>query len=164
MESRWLIRRDMHYVVAISNQCWDDPWTLDQFNEALRQRNVIGKVVEIDDKIVAYCIYELNKKVLDVINMGVDADHRRQGVGRFILDDLKKKLSIQRRDRLVVDLPERKLDAQLFLKANGFICTQINKDQFTDEFDTQDGYTFLYDIRIPLDDRLPENPIHQEVE
>ena len=42
---RWMIRRDMAEVLDIERQCFEFPWTEDEFINCLRQRNAIGMIV-----------------------------------------------------------------------------------------------------------------------
>ena len=51
---RWMIRRDMPSVLAIEQECFEFPWYEDDFVRCLRQRNCIGMVAELDDKVVGY--------------------------------------------------------------------------------------------------------------
>ena len=56
---RWMIRRDMAEVLAIEADSFEYPWSEDDFIRCLRQRNVIGMVAELDDRIVGFMVYEL---------------------------------------------------------------------------------------------------------
>ncbi len=58
---RWMIRRDMSDVLAIESESFEFPWSEEEFVRCLRQRNCIGMVAELDDRIVGYMIYELHK-------------------------------------------------------------------------------------------------------
>ncbi len=125
---RWLIPRDMPEVLDIEWRAFEFPWTGDDFNRCLRQRNIVGMVVERDNRIIGFVIYELHKGYLDVLNIAVDYECRRQGVGRQMMDRLIGKLSSQNRTHITVDVRESNLDAQLFFKANGFRATGISEE------------------------------------
>lgn len=122
---RWMIRRDMPDVLAIESRCFDSPWSEDEFIRCLRQRNCIGMVAEIGDRIVGYMIYELHKKRLDILNFAVDPDHQLRGVGRAMIGNLKGKLHPDRRCEISAFVVDNNLDAQLFFKAMGFRATAI---------------------------------------
>jgi ribosomal-protein-alanine N-acetyltransferase len=129
---RWMIRRDMPEVHEIENASFQFPWDEDAFIRCLRQRNCIGMVVERAEKIVGYMIYELHKNRLHILNLGVHPQHRRQGVGRALLDKLKGKLSPQRRSRIMCEVRETNLDAQMWLRACGFKAISVLKDFYED--------------------------------
>ena len=53
---RWMIRRDMHEVIAIEREAFEFPWSEEDFTRCLRQRNCIGMVAELADSVVAFMI------------------------------------------------------------------------------------------------------------
>ncbi len=114
---RWMIRRDMPEVLAIENECFEYPWSENDFVNCLRQRNCIGMVAEHDDRVVGFMIYELHKTRIHVLNFVVAKDCQRQGVGSQMIAKLSAKLSAQRRSRIVLEVRETNLSAQLFFRA-----------------------------------------------
>ena len=79
VDIRWLIRRDIPAVLAIEQVSFSDAWTEDDLMNHLRQRNCIGMVAEIDEKIVAFFVYELYEKSLNLINIAVQPSYRKIG-------------------------------------------------------------------------------------
>lgn len=132
---RWLIRRDMAEVLAISNQLVE-PWTEEQFLMCLRLRNCIGKVATIGEThhtsgvIVGYMIYELHKHHFELLTMAVDERWRRKGIGFAMMTSLLSKLSPHRRTRIVADVHDGGLDGHLFLKSMGFKAVGVFGDQY----------------------------------
>lgn len=137
---RWMIRRDMPQVIAIENTAYEYPWTEEDFIRCLRQRNCIGMVAEIGDKIVGYMIYELHRQRLELVNFAVHAEHRRAFVGSSMVAKLYSKLSSQRRTHILARVRETNLGAQLFFKACGFRCVGLLREQFTET--DEDVYVF----------------------
>ncbi len=58
---RWMIRRDMADVLEMESLCYAVPWTEEDFIRCLRQRNCIGMVAEVGEKVVGFMVYELHK-------------------------------------------------------------------------------------------------------
>ena len=116
VQIRWLIRRDMQEVLRIESASFEFPWTDEDFLCCLRQRNCIGMVAEHDHKIVGFMIYELHKNRLHLLNFAVSPDVRRTGVGRAMMEKLAGKLSVERRNRIMLEVRETNLEAQLFFK------------------------------------------------
>lgn len=140
---RWLIRRDMTEVLMIERMSFDRPWEENDFIRSLRQRNCIGMVAEgADERVAGFFIYELHKERLHILNFAVHEQYRLKGVGRQMVDKLKSKLSRSTRNRILVEVRESNLDAQLFFKSQGFVCksTMRNFYSVTDE----DAYSFIY--------------------
>lgn len=139
---RWMIRRDMPEVFVIEGASFDTPWTEEDFIRCLRQRNCIGLVAEEGDSIVGFVIYELHKNRLHVLNFAVHPDHRKRGVGRAMVDNLKGKLSSDRRNRLLLEVRESNLDAQLFWKQVGFRAISVLREYYADT--KEDAYLMQF--------------------
>ena len=139
---RWMIRRDMTEVLEIENSCFEFPWSEDDFIRCLRQRNCIGMVADCEDKVVGFMIYELHKTRLHILNFAVHAQHRRLGVGQRMVDKLSAKLSSGRRSRILLEVRETNLDAQLFFRKQGFRAVSVLRDFYEDT--TEDAYLMQY--------------------
>lgn len=143
---RWMIRRDMDEVLAIENASFDFPWCEDDFIRCLRQRNCIGMVVEYDERIAGYMVYDLHKTRLHLLSFAVASRFRKQGFGRILLDKLIGKLSPDRRLRIATEVRETNLDAQLFFRACGFRAVSVLVDYYQDT--TEDAYVFEYRLSL----------------
>ena len=139
---RWMIRRDMDCALEIENEGFEFPWSEEDFVRCLRQRNCIGMVAEHDDRIVGFMIYELHKTRLHVLNFAVARQHRRLGVGTQMIDKLTGKLSHQRRSRILLEVRETNLAAQLFFRKCGFRAVSVLRDFYEDT--TEDAYLMQY--------------------
>jgi len=141
---RWMIRRDMPEVLEIEQEAFEFPWSEEDFTRCMRQRNCIGMVAEIADSVVAFMIYELHRSRLHVLNFAVRRSHRRLGIGTQMMDKLVAKLSPERRNRIVLEVRERNLPAQLFFRSLGYRAISVLKDFYQDT--TEDAYLMQYAI------------------
>ncbi len=148
---RWMIRRDMAAVLDIENHSFEFPWSEEEFVRALRQRNCIGMVAEMNEVVVGFMIYELHKNRLHILNFAVHQDYRRQGVGRAMVEKLVSKLSYQRRSRILLEVRETNLPAQLFFKALEFQAVSVLRDFYEDT--TEDAYVMQLRYQ-PVEDEL----------
>ncbi len=142
---RWMIRRDMREVLQIEQESFEFPWSEDDFIRCLRQRNCIGMVAECDDRVVGFMIYELHKTRLHVMNFAVARSAAAAGVGRQMLAKLIGKLSLQRRTRIMLEVRETNLPAQLFFRAEGFRAVSVLRDFYDDT--TEDAYLMQFRYR-----------------
>jgi ribosomal-protein-alanine N-acetyltransferase len=142
---RWMIRRDMPEVLTIEQHSFEFPWTEEDFIRCLRQRNCIGMVAEYDDRVVGFMIYELNKNRIQVLNLAVDAEFRRRGVGTQMIAKLIGKLSSQRRTRIALEVRETNLAAQLFFRSSGFRAISVLRNFYEDT--PEDAYLMQYRFR-----------------
>ena len=155
---RWMIRRDMPEVLAIENSCFEFPWSEDDFIRCLRQRNCIGMVADVDDEVAGFMIYELQKTRLHVLNFAVAEHRRREKIGSRMAAKLMAKLSSQRRTRIVLEVRETNLAAQLFFRHLGFRAVSVLRDFYEDT--TEDAYLMQYRYRaIEAEVTTPGNRI-----
>ena len=147
---RWMIRRDMPAVLAIESQSFEFSWNEDDFIRCLRQRNCIGMVAERDDQVVGFMIYELHKNRLHILNFAVSKEIRRQGIGQSMVGKLLSKLSHERRNRIMLEVRETNLDAQLFFKGLGFRANSVLRDFYDDT--VEDAYLMQYRYKATVEE------------
>lgn len=154
---RWMIRRDMEAIYAIENDLFEFPWCEDDFIRCLRQRNCVGMLVEYDEQIAAYMIYELHKTRLHLLNFAVARQFQRRGFGRLMVEKLVSKLHGDRRTRITTEVRETNLDAQLFFRSVGFRAVSILMDYYPQS--TEDAYVFEYRHVPEVESPLPQNGV-----
>jgi [ribosomal protein S18]-alanine N-acetyltransferase len=147
---RWMIRRDMPEVLRAEQESFDYSWTEDDFLRCLRQRNCIGMVAELDDRVVGFMIYELHKTKLHVLNFAVDPAWRRVGVGTQMVTKLIGKLSSHRRTKITLAVRESNLGAQLFFRGQAFQASRVLRGYYEDS--GEDAYLMHYKIAEFADD------------
>ena len=155
VQIRWLIRRDMPFVLDIEVASFSTPWTEEDFRCCLRHRNCIGLVAEHNQEIVGFMIYELLKSRLRILTFAVAPSERRQSVARQMVRRLIDKLSQQRRKEIVLEVRETNLSAQKFFQSQGFRAVSVLRDYWDDT--EEDAYV----MRYRLDDMDPYSPANR---
>jgi len=154
---RWMIRRDMPEVLEVEQENFEFPWSEDDFVRCLRQRNCIGMVAEHEENVVGFMIYELHKAHLHILNFAVARSLQDQGIGRQMVQKLIGKLSHQRRNRILLEVRETNLSAQLFFRSLNFKATSVLRDFYDDT--TEDAYRMEYAYQPTPEEALPFNRI-----
>jgi ribosomal-protein-alanine N-acetyltransferase len=139
---RWMIRRDMLEVLCIEKEAFEFPWSDEDFTRCLRQRNCIGMVAELADSVVGFMIYELHRSRLHMLNFAVARSHRRLGIGTQMMRKLAAKLAPERRTRIVLEVRETNLPAQLFFRSIGYRAISVLKDFYQDS--AEDAYLMQF--------------------
>jgi ribosomal-protein-alanine N-acetyltransferase len=145
---RWMIRRDLTDVLAAERASFEFAWSEDDFLQCLRQRNCIGMVAEVNDRVVGFMIYELHATRLHVLNFAVAPAARRQGIGALMVDKLLGKMASHRRAKITLAVRERNLPAQLFFRSQDFRATRVLRNYYEDSGED----AFLMELRAPDDD------------
>ena len=146
LQIRWLIRRDMDEVVQIEQQSFPLPWTEEEFIQTLKQRSHIGMVAEYGSTIVGFVLYELHMSRIDILNLAVHPEFRRQYVGHRMIKRLIDKLSQQRRTHLRLHICETNLAGQLFFRAQGFKALKVKRNFWKEECGAEDAYLMEYSL------------------
>jgi ribosomal-protein-alanine N-acetyltransferase len=142
-----MIRRDLDAVVAIEKDSFDFPWSRAEFCIAMQQSNCVGMVAERNEELIGYMVYQINKYSIELLNFAVRSRSQRLGVGADMVRKLKDKLAYQRRYKIVAEVRESNLDAQLFFRSQGFLCTSIHHG-FYHESETSDAaYRMVFSTR-----------------
>jgi ribosomal-protein-alanine N-acetyltransferase len=139
---RWMMRRDIPEVLDIEEGSFEFPWVEEEFIRCLRNRNCTGMVADHEDRVVGFMIYELHKTRIHVLTFAVAPDCRRRGVGRQMVEKLGKKNTTQRRSRIVLEVRESNLPAQVFFRENGFRAVSVLRGHYEDT--PEDAYLMQY--------------------
>ena len=158
---RWMIRRDMVEVLQIENRSFEFSWSEEDFIRCLRQRNCIGMIAEHSERVVGFMIYELHRNRLHVLNFAVHPDYRRRAVGSQLLKKLVTKLSPQRRSRIMLEVRDTNLEAQLFFRDLGFRAVSVLRDFYEDT--TEDAYLmqFRYTAAAAAVETMPTEQVRR---
>lgn len=159
---RYMIRRDMPEVLTIEAQSFEaDTWTEEDFMRCLRQRNCIGNIAEHGEDVHGYTIRELGKHAVRVVNLAVNPKCRRRGVGRAMIDAIKKRLSAGKHNRIIAEIAESNLEAQLFFRAQGFRCIGVVRGGCPSNAGAEDAYRMVYALPGCEVEPIPQNRLRQ---
>lgn len=125
--TRWMIRQDLPHLAIFESELNDAAWNRDDFLAALQDRKVVGFTATIKtiDKPIGYVLYHLESSRITIKRIHVDSLYRRAGAGTLLIEKLMEKLSVHKRRRMRIDVPEVSFDVQLFLRKLGFRATLV---------------------------------------
>jgi ribosomal-protein-alanine N-acetyltransferase len=145
----WMVRRHMSQVQTIEAVAFPYPWSEENFIRCLRQRNCIGMVAEDRGRVLGYMIYEIHRDRIHVLNFAVNPSYQRFGVGTAMVEKLKSKLNPQRRRKILLEIREGNLGAQLFFREQGFKATKLLRDFYVDS--DEDAYLMQFVCQQPVE-------------
>lgn len=125
MKVRWMVRKDLADILEAA------PYLTEHgLLSLLRKHETICLVGEYGDKVICFTVYEPLKTRIKVRYLVVNEKWQTMGFGSLLLARLVGKLS-DRRPVLFVDVDERALGVQLWLKHRGFVATGVNREAET---------------------------------
>lgn len=154
----YLIRRLIPDVMTIETLCFEQPWTEAEFDRCLSHRGIMGRAAFVDDLLVGYVVFELYDDRYDILNLAVDPDYRRQGIGEALISERIAHLSDEHRNNITAQISETNVDAQLFFSRLGFIASWITYNAY--ESSDESGIEFIYRFGWPTsapDERQSQN-------
>lgn len=148
---RWWIRRDMFDILKIEKDVFGaNAQTEEEFLKLLRERNIIGMVVEDRSHeqcpIIGYMLYELHKKKLHLLHMVVKPECQGKGVGKTMVKKLANKLSTHRRTALTLEIRESWIKAIHFFKKMGFLAQDVIRNYYDDP--NEDAYYMVFTPQV----------------
>jgi ribosomal-protein-alanine N-acetyltransferase len=94
-------------------------------------------------QIVGFNIYELHKNRLHILRFATLPAYQRRGVGAAMVRKLVGKLT-PNRCRIMLEIRESNVDAQLFFKAMGFRAVSLLRDFYDDT--PEDAYLMQFKL------------------
>ena len=137
--------RYLPWVLEIEALSFEFPWTEEDFNEQLQRDECTAFVAVHVDTPIGYAVYDLHKKHIELLSFAVHPRNRRMGVGSQMISILFDKLSLNRFNRITLEVRESNLDAQLFFRENGFLAIDALKDRY--DVTGEDSYVMEHRIQ-----------------
>lgn len=122
----WITRDDLAEVAALSQECYGDSWTAEEFGDVCSRRDSIGIVAKHRGQVVGYVIYELHPDRIYLIDLVVRPSHRGHRIGAQLVAHVATKLHWTHRSHIALAIDEQNLNGQLFFSAMGFraVCVK----------------------------------------
>lgn len=123
---------DIKSVVWIERASFSTPWSKDDFQASLINRNINYFVLRHKGKVVAYVVFTIKSSKSHIANFAVHPDYRNKGIGSELLR--KTLLYIQSKGIQEVTLEVRvgNIAAQNLYSKFGFKVVGFRKNYYTD--------------------------------
>ncbi len=112
--------KDLPKIVKIGNTPLESPLTEKGLLEKLKQPEYQGELIEIDGQIQGFVVYQLYDFSLQIENIAVFSESRRNGIGSQTVNNLKKYLDTKKRTLMNAEIPISNQPARDFFTSQGF--------------------------------------------
>lgn len=138
LKVRWMDRADCPEVARIMRSCGEEADER-RIDRLVSKTGVVCVVAVAEGKILGFMAYDIGRiSKIKVLNLSVDAESRRIGVGTSLVETLTPKLN-KKRSKIELSVSEYNLTAQLFLKSVGFRAVSVHPGD-----EGSSDYKFMY--------------------
>jgi len=138
---RWCVLGDIPEMLKIETKSFEYPWSTKDFEIFLRKKDHIGLVLEYNDKLVGYMIYQCLHKGFRLISLAVSPRYRKKGFAKTLVQYLTKRVANQTDLIIEAQISDTKLEIHNFMKSLNFKATKVIKNYFGPD---QDAYNFVF--------------------
>jgi ribosomal protein S18 acetylase RimI-like enzyme len=127
---RIFLKKDLERVAEIEAIAFDSPWTVQEFQQVLKNPNVCALVAEVRGDVAGFVFYELRRVArskrltIELLDLAVAPHIRGRGIGWILTRHVQSRCG-DAGDCIRANVAESSVDAQLFLKRLGFRCMKI---------------------------------------
>jgi ribosomal-protein-alanine N-acetyltransferase len=98
-------------------------------------RSINCIILEMNGKLVGYLIYKLKDTSFNILHVFVHARYRKLNLATRMVGTLMTKLSLHRRRRIIVRVPERNTAAVNLFNSCGFRATKVIRQYYGEDED-----------------------------
>ena len=123
---------DIENVIAIERASFQFPWSTRFFLDELKVDCARSILAEVEGRIVGYVLFWFLPEEVDIHNIAVHPDFRRQGIGRLLLEQVIDDARRQERLRVTLDVRFSNAPAQNLYRSFGFVIRGLRKGYYSD--------------------------------
>ena len=123
---------DIENVIAIERASFQFPWSTRFFLDELKVDCARSILAEMEGRIVGYVLFWFLPEEVDIHNIAVHPDFRRQGIGRLLLEQVVAAARHQDRVRVTLDVRFSNAPAQNLYRSFGFVPRGLRKGYYSD--------------------------------
>lgn len=119
-----------------------DSLTSAELTTYLREKHLVGKVIEFNDIIAGYMLYRFNADEYELVRMVIRPAWRGLGLGQRLVEYLVERLVATKRRRMVMLVRDSALPMHQYLRRLGFRAVRVTRNWYSEP--VADAYEFEY--------------------
>ena len=127
-----MLMDDLQQVLAIENQCFEDPWSDTYFRLSLKRPRSYEYfyIARREQTVVGYIIFYILHEEAQILNIAVSPACQRQGIGKYLLASALDMIQTQGEREVSLEVAVNNLPAQYLYRQFGFRICGIRKDYY----------------------------------
>jgi [ribosomal protein S18]-alanine N-acetyltransferase len=124
---------DIDQVMAIERASFSSPWSAQFFLEEIGVSYSKSLLAEFQGKVIGYLVFWQLPVEVDIHNLAVHPDHRRKGIGRFLLNTMIHTAKKRGFKRIILEVRKSNRPAQRLYQSLGFIQNGVRKGYYSND-------------------------------
>ncbi len=124
---------DLDTLVAIEQASFPNAWSREVLAEWIQRADTDCRVLEQEGPVVGFLLVVYEPDRLHMVNLAVDPDFRRRGLGLSALERIHELAEERGAERVVLEVGETNLAAQLLYRKAGYRAVGIVSDYYRNE-------------------------------
>lgn len=124
---------DLDEIMTIERASFSYPWSPGFFLQELRVPCARSLLAVVGEKTVGYIIYWLLPNEVDIHNLAVHPDYRRQGIGQSLLQGVVIEAERKGSRRVTLEVRKSNEAAQRIYHSLGFVERGVRKGYYSDD-------------------------------
>lgn len=141
---REIRERDLNDVLAIERASFSSPWSRQFFLEELQASCAKSVLCESRSIVVGYCLYWELAHDLDIHNIAVHPEYRRNGVGRAILTHIIEAARCVGAHNITLEVRKSNEAAQALYRSLGFEVCGVRRGYYSN--DGEDAWVMVLHV------------------
>ena len=138
---------DLDEVLALENECFDDPWTRKYFEDELNNKELCRLFVSREDgQIIAFGSIWIMFENCDIVNIAVKPSYQRKGYGQQMLSRLIYEAKNVGCEFVHLEVRHNNEPALSLYKKNGFEIVRTRKAYYTNG---DDAFDMIRNVDLP---------------
>jgi ribosomal-protein-alanine N-acetyltransferase len=136
---------DLTEIMEIERASFSYPWSAQFFLQELKVACARSLLAVWSDRTVGYVIYWLLPHEVDIHNLAVHPDYRRQGIGRALLREVIDEARRQGLSRVTLEVRKSNEAAQRLYQSLGFVAQGLREGYYSD--DGEDALAMVLELQ-----------------
>ncbi len=119
--------------MAIEQASFPDAWSREVLAGLIQRADTDCRVLEQEGRVVGFLLVVYEPEGLHMVNLAVDPDFRRRGLGLGALERIDELAEERGAERVVLEVRETNLAAQLLYRKAGYRAVRIVSDYYRNE-------------------------------
>ena len=129
---RVLDQFDAPRLAELEAQSFSQPWGLEQLRRALAQKPFRAFGLFEEQHMAAYCLVSVFDVEMEILNIAVESEQRRQGLGRRLMDFVLQWADKEGIDRVRLEVRPSNIAALALYAARGFQLLGLRSNYYRD--------------------------------